>query len=421
MIKGKIESIAFGGEGILRHEGLVIFVPFTAPNDEVEVDILTKKKNFATGKLIRIHQQGPSRIKPQCPHFETCGGCHLQHLNDSSQLEVKRTFILDALTRIGKISVPYFQIIPAEKQWHYRRHIRLNLRKEEKGFKAGYLGYEPTQFVSIDQCPIFLPEKHCFSSLSSFLKSLSNEGIERGTVRLIKNEHEKIILAFDFSPCLPQNHHIVETVLKNDHFSGVVMHSSREKKQWGEIKCNVELFGFKAQFSPFGFLQNHPEQSEKLYMAILNALPKIKGKILDLYCGIGLTSLLFASAGWQSIGVESHPETIALAKENALVNNLMSAQFYEGKSESIGIDLLKKERPDVVLCNPPRSGLSPLLIGSFIEEKPQLILYVSCMPSTLARDLQKLVQGGYRIAQIQAFEMFPQTTHVETLVTLDHS
>jgi 23S rRNA (uracil1939-C5)-methyltransferase len=419
-MKGIIESIAFGGEGILRHEGLVIFVPLTAPNDEVEVEILTQKKNFAHGTLTRLDKKSSSRTTPRCPHFGACGGCQLQHLNHSSQVDVKRMFILDALMRIGKIEVTRLTVKSTEKQWQYRRHIRLGLKKEGQGFSAGYRGDDPTQFVPVDQCPIFLaPENSLFASINLLLKSLSNEGIEEGTLRLIKIDREKFLLVFNFSARLPQNHLIVKTALEeNQNWAGVIMHSPQEQKQWGETKCEVELLGLKVRFSPFGFVQNHPEQSENLYQAILDALPKNGRKILDLYCGIGLTSLLFARAGWETIGVESHSETIALAKQNAVENNLPSAQFYEGKSESLGVELLKKERPDIVLCNPPRTGLNPQLIQALLEEKPPCIFYVSCMPSTLARDLQKLIQGGYRIEGIQGFDMFPQTTHVETFVHL---
>ena len=195
------------------------------------------------------------------------------------------------------------------------------------------------------------------------------------------------------------------------------MHSPSEQKHWGDVHCQTELLGLKARFSPLGFVQNHPEQSENLYQAIADALPTTTKKILDLYCGIGLTSLLFARAGKEVTGVESRPETIALAQENPARNKL-PIQFLEGKAEILGAQLLKKEHPDLVLCNPPRTGLDPALVQALLEEKPSHLLYVSCMPATLARDLQKLTAGGYHIDKIQGFDMFPQTTHVETLVKL---
>lgn len=417
MIKGTIESIAFGGEGILRDEGLVVFVPFTVPGDVATVEILSKKKNFAHGKLISLERLGPDRTDPQCPYFGSCGGCQLQHLNYPSQVAAKQAFIRDALQRIGKMQVPAFSVTPAHLQWHYRRHIRLKLKKENEGFIAGYTGCDNTSFIHVAQCPIFLDQEDpLFQSLQNLLHTLSNEGIEEGSLRIIKTAQGQFLLAFSFAPVLPKNSSLCEKMLAdNDQWQGILMHSAQEHKHWGEVHCETELFGLKARFSPLGFVQNHPEQSENLYRTILEALPQNADKILDLYCGIGLTSLLFAQAGKKVIGVESHPETVMLAKQNAAANQL-SIQFFEGKAESLGIQLLKKERPEVVLLNPPRTGLDPALIAALIEEKPRYLLYVSCMPSTLARDLQKLIQGGYQIDQIKGFDMFPQTTHVETLV-----
>lgn len=419
-IQGKIESIAFGGNGVLRHEGQVIFIPFTAPGDDVEAKILVQKKNFAYGQLLQLHNQNPLRTEPSCPYFGSCGGCGLQHLSYSAQIEAKRRFIIDALKRIGKIEIADLKLkmTPAKQQWNYRRHIRLKLKNEGAGFIAGYTSIDNTTLIPVTQCPIFLAKNDpFFARLQSLLSSFSNEGIQEAFLRLIKTEDEKILLAFRFSPHLPKNISIAKEALS--HFSGIFMDSASERKQWGNTDCQIQLLDTKIHFSPFGFLQNHPEQSENLYRAILNALPAVPGKILDLYCGIGLTSLLFSRAQWVPIGVESHAETVKLAKENAAANQLNIA-YFEGAAETLGSDLLKKEHPDAVLCNPPRTGLHPHLIQALLKEKPPCLLYVSCMPGTLARDLQKLIQGGYRIDHIEAFDMFPQTTHVETLVRLIH-
>lgn len=417
--KGTIESIAFGGEGILRHEGLVIFVPFTAPGDCVDVEVHSKKKNFAHGKLLHLQKPSPSRTDPRCFYFGSCGGCQLQHMNYPAQIEAKRKFILDALQRIGKIEITDLAVYPTDEQWHYRRHIRLKLKREGTGFKAGYTGCDPSQFINIAKCPIFIPsEETLLGTLEPLLANLSNEGIEEGSLRLIKADQGKFILAFSFFPQLPLNFKIAKNTLGNNpNWQGIIAQSPNEKIVFGDIACETECLGLKARFSPFGFLQNHPEQSENLYRAILDALPQNCEKILDLYCGIGITSLLFAKQKKKVWGVESHPETLLLAKENAQKNNL-SVHFIEGKAEIQGAQLLKTERPDAVLCNPPRTGVDPELLHILIAEKPACILYVSCMPSTLARDLQKLIHAGYMIESIQGFDMFPQTTHVETLVAL---
>lgn len=419
-MKGTISSIAFGGSGILRHDGLVVFVPFTAQGDTVTVELTSRKKNFATGKLLSLTHPSPSRITPRCPHFGTCGGCQLQHLDYPAQLDAKRSFILDTLQRIGNIPLQDLPLHPAKDQWHYRRHIRLTLRKSVTGFMAGYIGFDPAQFVLTQQCPIFLePYNRLLETLVPFLSALSNQGIEEGSVRLIKTHTDKFLLAFHFSPTLPQNHTIAQQLLpQNPSWQGILMHSPREKRHWGDVSCQIEVLGLKAHFSPFGFVQIHPEQSEHLYRAILSTIDSTTTNILDLYCGIGITSLLFARAGKKVIGIESHPETLFLAKKNAALNHINNVQFLEGKAESHGVTILKKMRPDTVLCNPPRTGLDPVLLEALCAEKPHTLLYISCMPATLARDLKKLVLAGYTLQSIQGFDMFPQTTHVETLAVL---
>lgn len=429
MIKGTIESIAFGGEGILRHDGLVVFVPFTAPGDEVEVEIISRKKKFSHGKLLHLQKPSLQRANPRCHYFGTCGGCQLQHMNYPAQVEAKRTFVIDALKRIGKIDVDHLPITPADKQWDYRRHIRLTLKKEKSGFKAGYIGVDPSQVIPIAKCPLFLPSQNTlFGSLETFLGSLSNQGTEKGTLRIIKafsteessEESGKFILAFNFSPHLPQNAKRAMEVLQRDsQVQGIVIQSLSEQISFGDVRCEAEFLNLKVRFSPYGFLQNHPGQSELLYRAILKALPPSPKNILDLYCGIGVTSLLFAMQQKQVIGIESHAETIALAKENALLNKISTVAFYQGKAESLGVEFLNSQNVDAVLCNPPRTGIDPILLQALAAKAPPCILYVSCMPSTLARDLHKLILAGYRITSLESFDMFPQTTHVETLVVLE--
>jgi 23S rRNA (uracil1939-C5)-methyltransferase len=415
--QGTIQTLAFGGEGILRDENQVIFVPFTAPGDMCTVELVSKKKNFAQGRLRTLITPSPHRVQPQCPYFGTCGGCQLQHLAYPVQIQSKKIFIHDALQRIGKIPFPEIQMTPASLQWSYRKHIRLKLKPTEKGFVAGYTAYDKMALLPVEQCPIFLPhDDPLFLTVQPLLSALSNQGIEEGFLKLIKIQTNQYILAFHFPSVLPENHSICGSYLKQHNaWQGIVMHSPQQQKHWGRVDCEIELCGLKARFSPLGFVQNHPEQSEILYQTIMQALPATANKILDLYCGIGLTSLLFSQLGKEVVGIESHSETIQLAKENAKANGLFP-QFKEGKAEILGAELLKNQYFDTVLCNPPRTGLDSQLIQVLLQKQPPCILYVSCMPATLARDLHHLAQGGYRVDLVHGIDMFPQTTHVETVV-----
>lgn len=338
-ITGKIESLAFGGEGILRHEGQVIFVPFVIPGEEIEVEITESRKNFSKGKLLQVLNPSKERIAPLCPYFGKCGGCQLQHMSYDTQLAYKKNAVKEALIRIGKIqNLPDFTIEGTPIQWEYRRQIRLKKRGEELGF----IGYDNVSFVPIKRCLIY--SKHNLP----FQKATSPFTVE-----------------------------------------GLTFFSS-----------------------PSAFVQNHPEQSALLYKDICTLVLKSQAKkVLDLYCGIGVTSILLGANGIESLGIEMNKEAIVFANKNAEYNKIDNVRFISGDAAKAPF-----ENPDLVIVNPPRIGLSPEMIQALEKNKPAKILYISCMPSTLARDISKLPE--YEIEYIKAYDMFPQTAHVETLIIL---
>lgn len=414
MIDGEIEAIAFGGSGVMRHEGLVIFVPFSAPQDRVQVKITQQKKNHALGEIVKIEKPSPLRREPLCPLFRRCGGCQLQHLTYAAQLEAKQHFIESALARIGKISCEVAPVVPASEQWHYRRHIRLNLRKKGKGFEAGYIGCDGHSFLTVSHCPIFQQIGDTrLEALQKFLSELSSEGIEQGSLRLFKTEHNKWLLAFSFSPTLPSNR--AEVI--SEPWSDITMQAPGKKESFGNSETSFWTAGLQIHYTPYGFVQNHPEQSEKLYQAILEKSSPKTSRLLDLYCGIGISSLLFAKAGKQVVGIESNPASVKLAEKNRDINGITGVRFVTAKAEEAIKQELQNFKPETILVNPPRTGLAPSLLEELLRSNAEEILYVSCMPATLARDL-KALQARYTLTACQPFDMFPQTTHVETLVHL---
>jgi 23S rRNA (uracil1939-C5)-methyltransferase len=419
VIKGQIESIAFGGDGILKENGLVIFIPFTAPQDQVTITLTSKKKNYARGALLSIDVPGPDRTDPACPYFGTCGGCQFQHLSYPAQLEIKRRFIEDALHRIGKLPIPIPPIIPAPYPYHYRCHITLRMKPHLSSFQTGYTSWDNTRFISIAQCPIFCPSADpILSHVQQLVSHLDNKDIEEATLRVFKSKNQ-YLLAFQFSPCPPSNIDQCEEMLKtHPSIQAILINSPQGKRSFGTPVCHTESLGISASFSPYGFVQNYPEQRDAIYGTILADLPPSAAKVLDLYCGIGITSLHFAKQGKTVIGVESNPESIAIAKQNAVQNHVANATFYEAAVEDKTASLLESFQPDSVLCNPPRTGLDASLIKALIDHRIPYIQYLSCMPATLARDLKIFTANGYTIEKIQGFDMFPQTTHVETLVLL---
>jgi 23S rRNA (uracil1939-C5)-methyltransferase len=419
LITGQIESIAFGGSGILKDNGLVIFIPFTAPQDQVTAAIRLKKKNFAQGSLISLQSPGPDRIEPVCPYFGTCGGCQFQHLSYPAQLEIKRRFIADALQRIAKLPIPVPPIAAAPYSYQYRCHITLRLKTHLTGFQAGYTSWDHTHFIPIAECPIFCSRQDPILSYAQDLTlQLDNTNIEEASLRIFKSE-DKYIFAFQFFPHHPSNSALCEeTLKKHPSIQAILIHSPKGRQTFGTPICHTESLGISASFSPYGFLQNYPEQRDAMYRAILADLPDSTTKVLDLYCGIGITSLLFAKLGKTVMGIESNPESIAIAKHNAEHNRINNITFQATKVEDQASCVLKTFKPDSVLCNPPREGLDPALIQTLVNERVPYIQYLSCMPSTLARDIKTFTAQGYILEKIQGFDMFPQTTHVETLVLL---
>jgi 23S rRNA (uracil1939-C5)-methyltransferase len=421
MNTGRIVGLASEGQGIVRHEGLVTFIPFTATGDEIRYQTVQQKKNFAIGKLIDVIEPSPERITPLCQYFGTCGGCQLQHINYSAQLEYKRKWIEDALKKIGKlqtVSVP--AVKPAHLQWSYRRRINLVLKKNQNAYKAGYFAIDNTSIVEVESCPIFTDKKdpilHAVQEISKQL--ISNEPFD-GKVTILKSQ-DGYITHFHFKT-LPENTFaLLSSCLKTYPFiTGILATSQRKSFQFGIIETSCEVGGLSFDFNPKSFIQTHPEQSQNIYNAIEELAKTRKPKsVLDLYCGIGISTLLVAKQGCKVKGVEVNPQSIELAKSNAKKNGLSQTQFVIADVEKVLPQLLENDKPDFIIVNPPREGLSPKITETLKAKPVKTLVYISCMPATLARDLKSLCESGYSVSSIEAFDMFPQTIHVETVVTL---
>lgn len=323
---GTVNNIAFGGSGVIRHEGKVVFVPFVLPAEEVEFEITESKKFHAFGNLIQVLRSNPDRITPKCEYYGRCGGCQLQHASYDLQLKLKQQFVEDALVRIGKLShVKISAIIGTEHQWAYRRRVRLHKR----GDKLGFIGVDGHSFVPITHCEIYS--------------------------------------------------------------------------------------GKSLELDPDIFVQAHPEQSERLYQDLSREIQRLgTPKILDLYCGTGVLTAQLAGLGCEITGIELNAKAIAWAQKN----HAQKVNWVVADVAKVLESHLKREFPEVVLVNPPRTGLSPEVTALLVKYRPKHVFYTSCMPATLARDLKILTESGYQIEQCQPYDLFPQTTHVETLVFL---
>lgn len=418
-VSGVITGLAFGGQGILRHHGFVIFVPFTAIGDHISCRIVTKKKSFATAEVVNLKIPSAERVKPLCPYFGVCGGCQLQHIEYSAQLKYKQSAVFDALKRIGHIATEVPPVVPAELQWAYRRHITLTLNPSNGAFAIGYIAVDNTSLVEVNCCPIFINDPDpIIKQVRSFISRLKNPSEASGKATLLKVE-EKYIVSISFDN-IPENCSEIceETLSKYENWDGIAVVAPDCAMSFGTTTAFCQVDGLLFEYSPHVFMQNHPEQSKKIYHHVCEIAAQVNAScIIDLYCGIGITTVLFARQGADVIGVEYNPQSIQLAKKNALKNKIEQIHFVQGDVKKVLKSILKEKKPDLILVNPPRMGMEPHVIKMLLESSPKDIIYISCMPSTLARDIQ-FYGEKYAIRSCKVFDMFPQTAHVETVVHL---
>jgi 23S rRNA (uracil1939-C5)-methyltransferase len=402
-----IEDIAFGGEGVARQEGLAVFIPFTLPQEKVQATIIQKKSKFARASLEQILEKSPDRIEPLCPYFSRCGGCQLQHATYAKQLEIKRKFVSDSLARIGKISFPVPPVHPSCKPFSYRRHISLNLKPVEGSWRLCFTSFD-LKPLAISQCVLFHKP---LDSLLSQMQTIASGIPFASRVKLFKAQ-EKYICAFFCEEPIPQE--LLSPLLSIDSIQGLIVQTPEKTLEWGDCHLTFSCQGLLFSYSPFSFVQNHPEQSEAIISLILE-LSQESQKVLDLYCGIGVSTLALAKKGKDVIGVEVNEHAILLAKQNAEQNNLPSALFFCEPAERCQKHI-ESFQPDMVLVNPPKTGLDLKVLQELSSKHIEKIIYVSCHPATLARDAALLLKMHYDLVLVQSFDMFPQTTHVETVI-----
>jgi 23S rRNA (uracil1939-C5)-methyltransferase len=422
IVEGEITSIAFGGEGIMRVAGFVVFVPFTCIGEMVRARVVSLHRSYAKGALLDVLTPSSMRQQALCPYFGTCGGCQFQHLKMSAQLEVKQQLLYEALTRIGGIeNVSVMQVAESACSWEYRRHITLQLEAREAsgtGFRAFYVATDNTSLISINECPIFeCRSSPLWGAFNRLLADISNQGNIKGRVSLFKRGQHRWVCHFLFEKAPPDFSSTMLKALASDSpIGGVILSLPSGVQHFGmtDIPFAIDQYQFTA--SPLAFVQNHPEQSAAIYRHICRLAMELEiSNALDLYCGIGVTSIMLKKKGINVIGVEYGKEAVNLAMVNAIQNDA-SIRFIQGDVEKLIKNLLK-DKPQLAIINPPRKGLTPGVIKHIRENPPKHLIYISCMPATLARDLKSL-NPTYAVAGVQPYDMFPQTTHLETVVHL---
>lgn len=431
-----IEDLTVEGAGIGRYEGMAVFIPRALPGETVTAQIIKVTGNYAVGRMMQLHKAAKGRTQPFCPVFEQCGGCTLQHLDYAEQLRYKQRYIRECFRRIGSIDIDLPEIVPSEKTCSYRNKAAFPVGEADDGINAGFFAPRSHRMVIAD-CGIqksvlndvknavinwarqngikaYDEERHTGTLRHIVVRQASGGDIMAGIVVRGKVDEASLVKALKNIPDLKS------IVLNFNREKGNAILGAESRVIYGDpyITERYEDLNFRAGLT--SFLQvNHP-QSAKLYdIALRYADISKRDVVFDLFCGIGTISLLAAKRAKRVLGIEYVEEAVKNAQDNAQLNGIGNAQFLAGDAG----EMLKKAMdaagtPDILILDPPRKGCDAALIESIIKATPRKIVYVSCDPATLARDAALLCAGGYEVKAVQGVDMFPHTTHVETVVLM---
>jgi tRNA/tmRNA/rRNA uracil-C5-methylase (TrmA/RlmC/RlmD family) len=381
----KIEKIAYGGEGVGRIDNFVIFIPFAAPEDELEIEITQCKKKFARGKILKIIKASPLRVKPLCNYYENCGGCCYQHISYEQQLEIKKKQVEEAFLKIGRINAPPVSaVVASSPSYHYRGKAQCHQIISSSGPQLGFLDISGGKIVDIKRCEI--------------MEETINEKISRLREKAFRRNEKDARLT-------------IWSDLPNEHVS-----------QKGEIRRVVK--GKEFLVSSDGFFQNNLFLTDALVDEVcLKALSGQLNTVVDVYCGCGLFSIFLASFAKEVFGIELNRKAVKFAQINAEKENIRNARFVCGDATE---ELLKMKfltlsgALDLLILDPPRIGCSESVLKAIAGIQPRRLIYVSCNPVTQARDVKLLNEFGYKLLSLLPFDMFPQTQHIEVVALLEH-
>ena len=378
----RVESLVFGGAGLARGaDGRVVFVAFAAPGELVEAQVEREYPDYIQAVTTRVIEPSPDRVEPRCPLFGECGGCQLQHMSYPAQLAAKEAVVREQLRRIGKLDDSVVRpIVGAAEPWGYRNHLRFSTGK--KYGDVGYIGRKGYGLLKVDSCPIADPW------VSDLLPKLQGHGAGLHQVQVRYSAETGTGLINPAIPDVP-----FET---------------------GQKAYVEELAGRRFDVSASAFFQVNHAQAEQMVRLVGEALPERGDLLIDGFAGVGTFAVIYSDRFERVLAIE---ESNSAAKDSE--RNLAQAPNVEmlvGKVEDILPDL--EVRPDAIILDPPRPGCAPPVMRAILEFQPSTVVYVSCNPATLARDLRILVNGGYQLDSVTPLDMFPQTGHIECVSRL---
>ncbi len=433
-IKVKIIDLSKDGVGISKYNDLVVFVKGAIIGDLVEAKIIKVKKNYFIGRLEKIIEQSPYRIASLCPVSFSCGGCVMQEVGYENQLVIKQGIVEQTMKRIGSITHSVNKVVGSEKFLKYRNKVQLPVREINGEIKIGYYRKGTHDIVETDYCNVehdnnkivknILKEFMLENSVSAY-----NERTHRGVVRhlltrMVKDGELSVTVVVNAKK-LKKSDILIAKLSEFDFVKSISININMEKTNrilgsetinlYGEKNVEDDFAHLKFKISPNSFYQINKPQAVAVYEKVASYLEDKKENVLDLYCGIGTISLFVANKAKEVIGVEIVEQAVEDAKENAKLNGVLNVSFICGKSEEKIVDIVDKDKIDVIIVDPPRKGLHENVIEQIFEIKPKKVIYVSCDVATLARDL-KLLKEEYEIREITPYDFFPMTMHIENVV-----
>ena len=434
----------YQGEGIAKIENIPVFVEGAIKGEEIKIKIVKVLSNFAYGKILEILKQSDNRTEPDCTSFKRCGGCNLRHIKYEETLKLKKTIVQNCLYKSLNKAIQVNDVIGMEEPLNYRNKLQYPVGLDRDGNKVmGVYSMRSHDIVSVDNCHI--QNKQCndiANDIFQFIKdnniSVYNEKTLKGTVRHIiirigiKTNEVLVTLVLndddfkkekEFIEFIINKYPNIKTIAENYNMKNTnVILGDKTKIIYGPGFIYDILDNYKFKISPLSFYQVNPIQTEILYNIAIKHVGEgtVSARTaLDLYCGIGTIGIFAAKHFKKVYGIEIIPEAIENAKENAEINNINNIEFYAGDVEKILPKIIEKNNiaPSVVFVDPPRKGLDKNTINLLCNLEPKKIIYISCNPATLARDIA-LLKDKYELKQVQPVDMFPYTSHVECVAVL---
>lgn len=420
-----IDSLAYGGKGVGRLDGKTVFVPLTAPGDEVSCSLTKERPRYAEARLEAVLAPGAGRCDPVCPVFGDCGGCQWQHLDYACQVTWKQSILTDILKRqTGQDPALMRPLVAAPEPFGYRNRVQFKIHAASGRVAVGFFRAGSHYVVDIERCPIADPR---LNALIPWIRRQIAAAPRPDRIPQVDagvGDDGRIRLVVHLAATMPDAW--CRSLAEEAGQAGYALFLQQGRKQTlrrltGEVDLGllVDEPPLRLSYGPGGFAQVNSAQNRALVAEVLQAAG-LQGdeRVLDLYCGMGNFSLPLARRCRELIGLEDYAPSIAMARQNAEANGIGNARFLACPAESVGAVEDVSGPCDLALLDPPRTGAAELM-APLLALRPTTILYIACDPVTQARDLRVLLAGGYRLRYLQGFDLFPQTYHIESLAVLD--